>query len=202
MGKQALSVDNVDNRMIEPGRICQIVWGSNYRKLVCIVDFIDSNRVLVDGAFGKLSNIRRVSMPMRWIQVTKFRINIERSASSSTVAKVVEETDVVNEYNKSAMGRRNLCIQKKEKLNDFGRFKLYYIKGQFKKAVSKELMKLRAEQKKIEVKELYKQKTKRKNTHPVLRRVVGKFRKKLMARVEKKQIARKNRLRKQKIRFT
>merc|ERR1712228_789503 len=134
-----------------------------------------------------------VSIPMRWIQVTKFRINIERSASSSNVAKVVEETDVVNEYHKSAMGRRNLCIQKKEKLNDF---------GQFKKAVSKELMKLRAEQKKIEVKELYKQKSVRKNTHPVLRSVVGKFRKKLMARVEKKQIARKNRLRKQKIRFT
>merc|ERR1712233_106613 len=98
-------------------------------------------------------------------------------------------------------GRRNTCIKKKEKLNDFGRFKLYYIKGQFKKAVSRELMKLRADQKKIDVKELIQQKRNRKNAHPVLRRVVGKFKKKLRARIEKKQIARKKRLRKQKIKY-
>merc|ERR1712244_10070 len=95
----------------------------------------------------------------------------------------------------------NTCIKKKEKLNDFGRFKLYYIKGQFKKAVSRELMKLRADQKKINVKELIQQKRNRQNTHPVLRRVVGKFRKKLRARIEKKQIARKKRLRKQRIKY-
>eukprot|EP01084_Bolivina_argentea_P282283 483156_1 len=99
------------------------------------------------------------------------------------------------------MGRRNLCIKKKEKLNDFGRFKLYYIKGQFKKAVSKELMKLRAEQKKIDIKELIQKKKNRQSHHPVLRRVVGKFRKKLKARVTKKQNIRKKRLRKQKIKF-
>jgi len=196
-----LIVDNVDNRMVEPGRICLIVWGLHYRKLVCIVDFIDRSRVLVDGGNGKLSNIKRISLPLRWLQVTKFRLNLDRGASSNEVATTTEESDVLNEYKKSAMGRRNTCIKKKEKLNDFGRFKLYYIKGQFKKAVSRELMKLRADQKKINVKELIQQKRNRQNTHPVLRRVVGKFRKKLRARIEKKQIARKKRLRKQRIRY-
>eukprot|EP00483_Globobulimina_turgida_P004144 UN04152 len=116
----SLFVDNVDNRMIQPGRICLIVWGSHYRKLVCIVDFIDRNRVLVDGGKGKLSNIKRISLPMRWLQVTKFRLNIERCASSNEVSKITEESDVINEYSKSAMGRRNLCIKKKQQLNDFG----------------------------------------------------------------------------------
>merc|ERR1712154_632562 len=167
--------------------------------LVCIVDFIDRSRVLVDGGNGKLSNIKRISLPLRWLQVTKFRLNLDRGASSNEVATTTEESDVLNEYKKSAMGRRNTCIKKKE--NDFGRFKLYYIKGQFKKAVSRELMKLRADQKKINVKELIQQKRNRQNTHPVLRRVVGKFRKKLRARIEKKQIARKKRLRKQRIRY-
>merc|ERR1719330_2275116 len=118
--QKALSTDNVDHRFLEPGRICQIVWGKNYRKLVCLVDFIDSSRVLVDGAMGKLSDIKRVSMPMRWIQVTKFKIKL-----------------------------------------------------------AKELMILRAAQKKIDVKVLYAQKRKRQHTHPVLRRVVGSFRKTL-----------------------
>ena len=72
--KSTFATDNVDHRMLQAGRICQIVFGKNYRKLVCMVDFIDGNRVLVDGADGALSDIDRVSMPMRWIQVTKFRV--------------------------------------------------------------------------------------------------------------------------------
>mmetsp|Transcript_43496 Transcript_43496/g.38724 ORF Transcript_43496/g.38724 Transcript_43496/m.38724 type:complete len:207 (+) Transcript_43496:139-759(+) len=197
-----LIVDNVENRLVEPGRICLIVWGNNYRKLVCIVDFIDRNRVLVDGAQGKLSNIKRVSLPMRWLQVTKFRINIERGVSSSNVAKVVEESNVVEEYKKSTMGRRNECIKAKQALNDFGRFKLYYFKGQFKKQVAEELLKLRAKEKNIDVKELIKQKNTRRNVHPVVRRVTGKFKKKLSARVNKKANARKQRLKRQQIKYT
>ena len=75
--KSSLFIDNVDNRLVEPGRIALIVWGTHYRKLVCIVDFIDRNRVLVDGGLGKLSNIRRISLPLRWLQVTKFRVKFE-----------------------------------------------------------------------------------------------------------------------------
>mmetsp|Transcript_37829 Transcript_37829/g.60629 ORF Transcript_37829/g.60629 Transcript_37829/m.60629 type:complete len:219 (+) Transcript_37829:45-701(+) len=193
-----LIVDNVENRMVEPGRICMIVYGRNYRKLVCIVDFIDRTRLLVDGGNGKLSAIKRVSMPMRWLQVTKFRLNIPRCASSDAVAAATEQSDVINEFGKSAMGRRNNSIKKKEALNDFGRFKLYYIKGQFKKAVARELLKLRAEEKKIDVKKLVEQKQKRKQAHPALRRVVGRFRRRLSSNVYQKQLARKRRLRKYK----
>ena len=117
------------------------------------------------------------------------------------MAQIVDESNVMEEYRKSGMGRRNECIRRKEDLNDFGRFKLYYVKGQFKKAVSKELMKLRAAQKNIDVKELVDQKRRRQEVHPTLRRVVGKFKKKLRSRVEKKQVARKRRLRNQRIRF-
>ena len=114
---------------------------------------------------------------------------------------MTQDTNLINEYKKSSMGRRNECIKKKQDLNDFGRFKLYYIKGQFKKAVASELLKLRADQKKIDVKELIQQKQNRKNAHPVLRRVVGKFKKKLKSRIEKKQNKRKNRLKRQQIRY-
>ena len=59
---------------MECGRICCVVYGKHYRKLVCIVEFIDKNRVLVDGARGSLSDIRRISFPLRWLQCTKFRV--------------------------------------------------------------------------------------------------------------------------------
>merc|ERR1719245_1113141 len=122
-------------------------------------------------------------------------------ASSGDVAAMVDESDFSAQYSKSSMGRRNACIRKREQLNDFGRFKLFYVKGQFKKAVAKELMTLRAAQRKMPVKELIAQKRRRLNTHPVLRRVVGKFEKKLESRVVKKQRYRKRRLRRLKIKF-
>merc|ERR1712244_134636 len=86
---------------------------------------------------------------------------VARGAPSGDVAAMVDESDFLAEYNKSSMGRRNACIRKREQLNDFGRFKLFYVKGQFKKAVSKELLKLRAAQKQIDVKTLIAQKRRR-----------------------------------------
>ena len=115
---------------------------------------------------------------------------------------MTDESSVIEQYKKSSMGRRNECIKRKQELNDFGRFKLYYYKGQFKKKVASELLELRAAQKDIEVKELLKQKRNRRNTHPALRRVVGKFRKKLTARVSKKAQKRKARLKRQQIKYT
>ena len=99
------------------------------------------------------------------------------------------------------MGRRNECIKAKQDLNDFGRFKLHYFKGQFKKQVAEELLKLRAKEKNIDVKELIKQKNNRKNAHPVLRRVTGRFKSKLRSRVNKKAHKTKRRLKRQTIKY-
>ena len=78
----------------------------------------------------------------------------------------MEESNVIEEYKKSSMGRRNECIKNKEKLNDFGRFKLYYIKGQFKKKVASELLELRAKEKSMDIKRLIKRKQSRNVSHP------------------------------------
>ena len=70
-----LIVDNVENRMIEPGRICLIIWGKNYRNL------LPSLILLTEPVYWLMAvkvnyHIRRVSLPMRWLQVTKFRVMI------------------------------------------------------------------------------------------------------------------------------
>lgn len=61
--------------------------------------------------------------------------------------------------------------------------------------MGKELRKLRAEKKGVTVKVLSEKDYERSTTHPTVRRVVGKFAKKLQARVNKKQFKRKQRLR-------
>jgi len=189
-----LHTDRVEDRCIEVGRICVIVFGRHYRRLVIIVDMIDKNRVLVDGLNGVLSRVQRISMPIRWLETTKFRLlNLPRDTTKDQLKGLITKTNVVNEWRNSTTGRRHECIKRKERLNDFGRWKLYFVKGQFKKAVQKEVVRLRAEQKKITPKEYVKQKAERLQTHPTLRRVVGTFRSKLATNVFKKQKFRKQR---------
>ena len=62
------------NRMVEPGRIALVIEGPLVGKLVCIVEFIDMNRVLVDGGRGSLSKIKRVSFQLKRLQITKFTV--------------------------------------------------------------------------------------------------------------------------------
>lgn len=70
-----------------------------------------------------------------------------------------------------------------------------YIKGQFKKAVARELINLRAKEKNMKPEELLRKDRKRLSVHPTVRRTVGKFRRKLRERTAEKQKRRKSRLR-------
>jgi len=198
-----LIVDAKNERYFQAGRICMVIYGRHYRRLVCVVDFIDRNRVLVDGAKGKLSYIKRSSYPIRWLQLTKYRLPIKRDVPQGDLIKAVQASKIKEIWKKSPPGRRDLCMRRVSKLNDFGRFKLHFIKGQFKKAVAHELLKLRAEKesekkkKKITSTQIYKREVVRKQVHPTLRRVTGSFKRKLEAKVGKKQRKRKARLLKQ-----
>jgi len=202
-GNKNLIIDAKNERYIQAGRICMVIYGKHYRRLVCVIDFIDRNRVLVDGAKGHLSNIKRSSYPIRWLQCTKYRLPIERDVPQGELIKAAEASQVKGVWAKSAPGRRDLCMRRLGTLNDFSRFKLHFIKGQFKKAVSKELLKLRAEKesekkkKPISEAQLRKRESVRLHIHPTLRRVTGGFKRKLEAKVAKKQRKRKVRLLKQ-----
>ncbi|ETO30720.1 60S ribosomal protein L14 [Reticulomyxa filosa] len=195
-----LIVDKKNERYIQAGRICLIVYGTDYQKLVCIVDFIDRNRVLVDGAKGKLSSVKRSSYPIRRLQATKYRLPVARDVSPEALVKAVEDSKIKEIWESSATGRRHLCMRRVEQLNDFGRFKLYFVKGQFKKAVAKELLKLRAaeestrKKKTVTVAQLRERESARLKIHPTLRRVVGGFKRKLEAKVALKQGRRRSRL--------
>jgi len=204
MSQENLIIDAKNERYIQAGRICMVIYGKHYRKLVCVVDFIDRNRVLVDGAKGKLSTIKRSSYPIRRLQCTKFRLPVLRDVSQEDLVKAVEVSNVKDSWGKSAPGRRASCVRRLNKLNDFTRFKLYFIKGEFKRRVAKELLTLRAQKesadktkKPITPAELRKREQVRLHIHPTLRRVTGAFKRKLENKVAVKQRRRKARLLKQ-----
>jgi ribosomal protein L14E/L6E/L27E len=201
MPKGGLTVNRVGERPIEVGRVCVVVWGEqDYRKLVIITDLIDRNRVQVDGVGGLLSNITRQSYPIRRLQTTKFQLNIPKDIHPKILTARVQKARITALWRKSEAGRRHETQRRRASLNDFGRWKLYYVKGQFKKAVASELLKLRAAAlksrvaaegkaevaEKITPQSLAKRDRQRAKVNPVLRRVVGKFNRKLTSKVSKR----------------
>jgi len=191
-----LTIDEATkDRMVEPGRICMIIWGKkDYRKLVCIVDFIDATQVLVDGGNGSLSNFGRKSLGMRRLQVTEFRIPLEPGSSSKQVAKAVKEFEVLKHWAQSKMGRRNKAILRKQELDDFGRFKLFVIKMEFHRQVASELYKLRAAASGKTVQQLRDREMARKSVHSTVARTNGRFRRVLAATRRTKDARAKKRL--------
>merc|ERR1712013_860459 len=110
------------------------------------------------------------------------RMNLARGASSAEVAAAVDESEILAAYNASTAGRRIECMRNWRQLNDFGRWKLQFVQRKFANAVSKELLTLRAAQKKVSVKYLVARQRSRDMEHPVLRRVTGKLAVKTWAR--------------------
>ena len=73
---------------VEPGRVCFINYGEDYGKMVVIVDFVDINRVMVDG----MGAFPRVLYPLKRLTLTKLRVaNILKGARTGTLKKEAEK---------------------------------------------------------------------------------------------------------------
>jgi len=69
---------------VEPGRVCFINYGEDYGKMVVIVDFVDINRVMVDG----MGQFPRVLYPLKRLTLTKLKVaNILKGARTGTLKK-------------------------------------------------------------------------------------------------------------------
>merc|ERR1711879_363744 len=88
-------------RYIEIGRIVKVNYGSEYGKILCIVDILDHNRALVDGP-GEL----RCQMPFSRLAITDLKIDIPRGARKKTVEKVFLNSDILNKFAKKSWGQK------------------------------------------------------------------------------------------------
>jgi len=112
---------------------------------------------------------------MRRIQTTKYRIPLQPGASSEEVREAVKKYEVMEHYKKSVLGRRDSCIQRTEKLNDYGRFKLHFLRLHFKKEVSGEIWKMRSAFTGKPVEQLKGNQVRRSAVRPSLRKLRGKY---------------------------
>ena len=77
------------NKYLEIGRVCLINYGPDAGKLCTVLDFVDHNRVLVDGPL-KLTGVGRQSIPIRWIVLTKLHVKIPFACNQKCLLKALE----------------------------------------------------------------------------------------------------------------
>ncbi len=69
-------------RFVEAGRVAFVNYGEDYGKVCVIVDFIDKNRVLVD---GPTTGFPRITYPLKRLSLSKLRMEMLRGARTATV---------------------------------------------------------------------------------------------------------------------
>ena len=105
-----------------------------------IVDWADSKRILVEGAKG---NFPRVLYPLRRLQLTKIKIDLNRGARSGAVQKAWKANKVDEKWASTPVAKKLAIKAQRANLDDFQRFAVMINRKQrafaVRKLVSKQL---------------------------------------------------------------
>ncbi|SCM04170.1 60S ribosomal protein L14, putative [Plasmodium chabaudi chabaudi] len=122
------------NRYVEPGRLCLIEYGPYAGKLCFVVDIITITRVIVDGA--GITGVPKTIMPIKRLKLLKQRVKINANAKTGMLKKEVEKSKVLEEFNKSNLGKKIMIKKKRDKATDYERFQIYYASKELKKKMN------------------------------------------------------------------
>ncbi|CXI51064.1 60S ribosomal protein L14, putative [Plasmodium berghei] len=122
------------NRYVEPGRLCLIEYGPYAGKLCFIVDIITITRVIVDGA--GITGVPKTIMPIKRLKLLKQRVKISANSKTGLLRKEVDKSKVLDEFNKSNLGKKIMIKQKRDLATDYERFQIYYANKELKKKMN------------------------------------------------------------------
>eukprot|EP01018_Ginkgo_biloba_P009856 Gb_21078 [translate_table: standard] len=125
-------------RYVEIGRVALINYGTDYGKLVVIVDVIDQNRALVDAP-----KMVRGQMNFKRLSLTDIKIDIPRVPKKQVLIEAMEAADVQKRWENSSWGRKLIVQKRRAALNDFDRFKVMLAKIKRGAVIRRELSKLK-----------------------------------------------------------
>ncbi|MES1917991.1 60S ribosomal protein L14 [Bonamia ostreae] len=103
------------------GRVCFINRETNFGKLVVIVDIVDTTKAVVEGIQNK---IKRHSVILKSLEILPLEMDITQTSSSSDIDKISKNDKIVEKFQKSAAFKKIDRMQRREKMNDFDRFKV------------------------------------------------------------------------------
>ena len=123
-------------RFVEIGRVAMVNFGSNYGKLVVVVNVISPRWVLVDFADG---SFERRKMCVTRLSLTDIKLPLQQGARPGTVAKAVKAADVAAIYAGSAERKKDAKQAARDSATDFDRFKIMVARKARSRAVRAKL---------------------------------------------------------------
>merc|ERR1711934_935108 len=109
-------------RYVEVGRVALITYGPDAGKLCTIVNVIDNNRALVDGA--GITGVHRHAIILKRIQLTNIKIAAKLNASQKTLKSLWESEGVEGQWAETSQAKKRKARELRVKTTDFERFKV------------------------------------------------------------------------------
>merc|ERR1712127_200269 len=129
------------SNFVEIGRVALINHGPDAGKLCVIVDIVNSNFALVDGA--NQTGVARGKLNFKHMAITDIKIDINRSMKSSNLEKIFVEKKVMETFNATSWGKKLARQAKRQNTSDFDRFNVMILRKQRSNIINRELAKLK-----------------------------------------------------------
>ncbi|GAM18673.1 hypothetical protein SAMD00019534_018480 [Acytostelium subglobosum LB1] len=124
---------------VEIGRVVFINFGAFRNKTAIILDVLDQNRVLVH---GPSTGVPRHVINLKWISLSKLKLNILRGARTGTLNKAIKAADLDNKISGLRLVKAVAAAEKKTSATDFERFKARIAKKVVNHKVALEVRKM------------------------------------------------------------
>eukprot|EP01007_Sphenomonas_quadrangularis_P000838 NODE_1693_length_784_cov_771.602721_g1416_i0.p1 GENE.NODE_1693_length_784_cov_771.602721_g1416_i0~~NODE_1693_length_784_cov_771.602721_g1416_i0.p1 ORF type:complete len:172 (-),score=64.54 NODE_1693_length_784_cov_771.602721_g1416_i0:218-733(-) len=119
-----------ERRYVQVGRVVLFVRGPEKNKLGVIVDIADQNRVLVEGP-KPLGPVQRQLVNIKYLELTSLVVKgVQQNIHSKPLTALVEKSDVLAAWEKTAWAKKLAVRQAKRLLDDKGRWQLMRAKQQ------------------------------------------------------------------------
>merc|ERR1712183_181156 len=127
----------VYTRFAETGRVALVQDGAKADgKLVVILDFVNQNRVLVDGP-GQ----RRSAQLLKNLRLTDFKVEVKRDSKHAVIESAFTDAGIAAKWAESAWAKKRAVRARRAEPNDFERFQVFIHKKKRNQAVRRALNK-------------------------------------------------------------
>ncbi|XP_052894565.1 60S ribosomal protein L14 [Anopheles moucheti] len=127
-------------RFVETGRVAKCAVGKYKGRLVCIVNVIDQNRVLID---GPTNGVPRQQYAVNHLHLTKFRVRFPHTARTRVVRDALEKFDLKKKFEETRWNERSVAKGRRFNMTDFDRFKLRLARRERNRIVSAQYKKMK-----------------------------------------------------------
>lgn len=103
----------LEKRFVQIGRLVYIGAGPDKGKVAVITNILNQNMIQID---GPTTNVKRQVISIKWAVLADMTVTLPAMATSADVKKVLEQHKTMEEFNKTAWGKKILAHNRRASL--------------------------------------------------------------------------------------